>query len=412
MSPRRANKRALLFIFITILLDVIGFGIIIPVLPELIMELTGEGLSRAAVYGGWLLMLYALMQFFCAPVLGNLSDRYGRRPVLLFSLMAFSADYLVMGLAPTLTWLFFGRIMAGIAGATFAPANAYIADVSPPEKRAQNFGLVGAAFGLGFIIGPSVGGLLGQLGPRVPFFAAAGLAMLNMVYGFFVLPETLTEDKRRPFSLKRANPAGTFLQVRRYPLVVGLLGVMFLYQIAHDANPSVWSYYTMEKLGWSERDVGYSLGFLGLMIAIVQGGLIRKVIPRMGEKRVVYAGLVMFALGFLGFALAANSLMIFAAIVPFALGSAAIPALKGIMSNRVPGNAQGELQGAITSLISFTAIVAPLMMTQLFGYFTSADALIYFPGAPFLTAAMMTFMAVLVFMRVIRGASSPAEAGT
>lgn len=404
MSPRKPGKHALLFIFLTVLLDIIGLGIIIPVMPELIMKLTHEGLSRAAVYGGWLMMLYALMQFFCAPIIGNLSDRFGRRPVLLFSLMAFSGDYLIMASAPTIAWLFVGRIFSGIAGATFTAANAYIADVSPPEKRAQNFGLVGAAFGLGFIIGPVVGGLLGQFGARVPFLAAASVAFINLIYGFFVLPETLTDARRRAFSLKRANPLGTFLQIRKYPAVVGLLGAMFLYQIAHDANPSIWSYYTMKKFDWTERQVGYSLGLVGLLIAIVQGGLTRKVIPYLGAKKVVYGGLVLFSVAFLSFSLAPKGWIILIALIPFALGSMAIPALKGIMSNRVADNSQGELQGAITSLISFTAVISPMMMTQLFGYFTSAEAPVYFPGAPFLAASFTSLAAVLVFAAVIRRA--------
>jgi len=404
-GPRpKASRRALAFIFVTVLLDMIGFGIVIPVLPELIMELTGGGLSEAAVYGGWLLFLYGAMQFVFSPVIGNLSDRFGRRPVLLFSLLMFSLDYTLLGFAPTIGWLFVGRALAGVAGATGATASAFVADVSPPEERAANFGLIGAAFGLGFIIGPVLGGVLGSYGPRVPFFGAAALAFLNVVYGFLVVPETLPASERRPFELRRANPVGALLQMRRYPIVIGLFGAFVFYQLAHDANPSTWSYYTMLKFDWTEREVGYSLGFVGVMFAIVQGGLIRYVIPRMGEERAGYFGLATMTFAFLGFAFSTESWMMYVFIVPFALGSIATAAARGIMSNAVPANAQGELQGATTSLMSLTAIVAPLLMTQLFGYFSSDGAPVYFPGAPFVAASALTVLSFLAFARVMRSA--------
>ncbi|MBW2237167.1 MAG: TCR/Tet family MFS transporter, partial [Deltaproteobacteria bacterium] len=401
MREPSSDRRALIFIFITVLIDMIGFGIIIPVMPELIMELTGVGLSRAALYGGWLLFLYALMQFFFAPIIGNLSDRFGRRPVLLCSLVAFGFDYLLMGLAPTIVWLFAGRFVAGIAGATHSTANAYIADVSPPEERAQNFGLMGAAFGLGFILGPVLGGLLGEYGPRVPFFAAAVLALCNAVYGFLVLPETLPAEERRPFDLRRANPVGALAQMRRYPVIVGLFGAFVLYMVSHNANPTTWTYYTMLKFSWTEREVGYSMGFVGLGVALVQGGLIRAAIPRMGEMRAVYLGYALMSLAFVGFAFASAGWMMYAFIVPFSLGGLATPALRGIMSNTVPANAQGELQGALASVMSLTAIVAPLFMTQLFAYFTSDAAPLYFPGAPFLTAGVLLLGSIAVFAGVM-----------
>ncbi len=407
MSEQTTDRRALLFLFITVLVDMIGFGIIIPVVPELIMELTGEGLSQAAIYGGWLLFLYAFMQFFFAPIIGNLSDRFGRRPVLLLSLLAFGLDYLLMGLAPTITWLFAGRFLAGIVGASHSTANAYIADVSSEEDRSKNFGLVGAAFGLGFIFGPVIGGILGEYGPRIPFFAAAGLALANVIYGFFVLPESLPPEERRPFRIERANPVGAMLQMRRYPVVIGLFVALLFWQVAHDANPSTWTYYTMLKFEWSERDVGYSMGFLGLLLALMQGVVIRAVLPRLGEQRAVYIGFSLLALGFLGFALASQGWMMYVVIVPWAVGGIATPALRGIMANQVPANAQGELSGAITSLFSLTAIFAPLLMTRLFGFFTSDSAPIYAPGAPFVVAAVLTFTTVVVFARVMR-TSSPA----
>lgn len=405
-----ASRHALAFVFITVLVDMIGFGIVIPVVPELIVELTGEGLGRAAVYGGWLLFVYAFMQFFCAPLIGNLSDRFGRRPVLLLSLTAFGLDYLLMGLAPTLLWLFVGRFLAGAVGGSYATANAFIADVSAPENRAKNFGLVGAAFGLGFIIGPVIGGLLGTYGARVPFFAAAALAGLNVLYGLVVLPETLPREQRRPFSLGRANPLGALREMRRYPVVFGLFGAVFLYQIAHDAHPSVWTYYTMLKFDWSVREVGYSLGFVGLMITLVQGGLIRLVIPRIGEARAVYAGYLLLSLGFLGFAFAPTGALALACVVPWALGEIATPALRGIMANQVPDNAQGELMGAITSVRSVTAILAPLLLTRLFGYFTSDAAPVYFPGVAYCVAGVLVLGALGVFAWMTGVRTSPAAA--
>ncbi|MBP6335165.1 MAG: TCR/Tet family MFS transporter [Bacteroidia bacterium] len=403
MSEKKNS--ALLFIFITLLIDVTGLGIIIPVLPTLIQELIGGNLSEAAKYGGWLTFSYALMQFVFSPILGGLSDRYGRRPVLLISLFGFGIDYIFMGLAPTIGWLFVGRLIAGVCGASMTTAGAYIADVSLPEKRAQNFGLIGAAFGIGFIIGPVIGGLLGQFGARVPFFAAATLALLNWLYGYFILPESLKPENRRTFNWKRANPVGSLMQLRKYPLVLSLVvSLVFIYLAGH-ATQSTWTFYTMEKFKWNEAWVGYSLGFVGLMIAIVQGGLIRIYIPKLGQKRSVYFGLTLYILGFIGFAYASAGWMMFAFIVPFALGGFAGPALQGIISSQVPGNEQGELQGALTSLISMTSIFGPLMMTYLFSYFTSGDAPFIFPGASFLMGAILTLIALIFALRSL--ASQP-----
>ena len=403
---RRPGKGAMFFILVTVFLDAVGLGIVIPVTPELIMELTGEGLSMAAVYGGWLLVAYAGMQFFFAPVIGNLSDRFGRRPVLLFSLFAFGLDYILMGLAPTLAWLFAGRLIAGVAGATFVTANAYIADITPADQRSRKFGLMGAAWGLGFIAGPVIGGVLGEYGARLPFFAAAGVTLLNAAYGFLVLPETLAKEKRRPFSWKRANTLGTWRQMRRYPVIIGLLGAFFLYQIAHDANPATWTYYTMLKFAWTEREVGFSMGIIGLMLVLVMGGLTQILIPRLGEVRAVYLGFGMGTVGFLGFAFSTEGWMMYAWIVPWSFMGLAVPALRGIMANQVPEDAQGELQGAITSMISFTAIIAPFMMTQLFRFFTADAAGLYFPGVAFLTAALMLFGSMVLVFRTMRRATS------
>ncbi len=399
-----AGKRnaALVFIFITLLIDVIGFGIIIPVMPKLIRQLTGGTLSDASRYGGWLLFSYAVMQFIFSPILGGLSDQYGRRPVLLFALFGFGIDYLFLGFAPTIGWLFAGRIVAGITGGSFTTAGAYIADVSEPEKRAQNFGIIGAAFGLGFIIGPALGGILGQYGARMPFFAAAGLALLNWLYGYFILPESLKPENRRKFELKRANPVGALLQLRRYPVIIGLIASLICIYTAVHAVQGTWTYYTMEKFKWNEAWVGYSLSFVGLMAALVQGVLNRIMIPKLGEKRAVFIGLSFYVLGLLCFAFASQGWMMFAFMVPYALGGLAGPSLQGIISNQVPANEQGELQGGLNSLISVTSIIGPLLMTNLFGYFTSAKAPVYFPGAPFVMGAFLTALSIVLAINPLK----------
>ncbi|AYA37879.1 MFS transporter [Hymenobacter oligotrophus] len=400
MADKR--KAALGFIFVTLLIDVIGFGIIIPVLPDLIRQLTGGSISEAAQYGGWLVFAFAIMQFLFSPVLGNLSDRYGRRPVLLFSLFGFGLDYLLLVFAPTIAWLFAGRLIAGITGASMTTATAYIADVSPPEERAQNFGMVGAAFGLGFIIGPVLGGVLGELGPRVPFMAAAGLAFLNWLYGYLVLPESLAPENRRPFELRRANPVGSLRQLQRYPVVLGLVGSLVFIYIAAHATQSTWSYYTMEKFGWNKAWVGYSLGAVGLMVALVQGVLIRYINPRLGAARAIYLGMTLYAVGFALFAFATQGWMMFVFLVPYCLGGIAGPALQGLISSQVPANEQGELQGGLTSLVSVTSVIGPPLMTNLFAYFTGPKAPMYFPGAPFLAGAVLTAISVWLARRSLR----------
>jgi DHA1 family tetracycline resistance protein-like MFS transporter len=339
------------------------------------------------------------MQFIFAPILGGLSDRYGRRPILLLSLFGFGIDYIFQAYAPTLAWLFVGRILAGILGSSFTTASAYIADVSTPEKRGQNFGLIGAAFGLGFIIGPAIGGLLGQYGPRAPFLAAAVLALVNWLYGLLILPESLDPENRRAFSWKRANPVGTLLQLKKYPVIIGLVGSLILLYIAGQAVQGAWSYYTMEKFQWDEKMVGYSLSFVGLLTAIVQAGLIRIIIPRLGQERGVYVGLGLYSLGFLLFAFATQGWMMFAFLVPYCLGGIAGPSMQGLISNQVPANEQGELQGGLTSLMSVTSIFGPLLMTSIFSYFTSPGAPVYFPGAAMLTGSVLTIISTLLAYR-------------
>ena len=395
-SPKQA---ALGFIFVTLLIDVTGFGIIIPVMPKLITHLIHSNLSDAARYGGWMVLAYATMQFLFAPVLGNLSDKYGRRPVLLFSLFGFGIDYLFLAFAPSIEWLFVGRIIAGITGASFTTATAYIADISTPEKRAQNFGIVGAAFGLGFIIGPVIGGLLGSFGPRVPFVVAASLALLNWLYGYFILPESLSKENRRSFDWKRANPVGSLLHLKRYPAIMGLVFSLILIYIAAHAVQSTWSYYSMQKFNWHEKEVGISLGVVGAMVALVQGVLIRKTIPRLGKEKSVYFGLTLYGLGMILFGFATQGWMMYAFTVVYCLGGIAGPALQGIISNHVPPNEQGELQGGLTSLISLTSIIGPPVMTGLFAYFTSTNAPLIFPGAPFLAGAILLMISAVIAYR-------------
>lgn len=396
-----SRPAALGFIFITLLIDVTGFGIIIPVVPDLITELIHGDLSLASTYGGWLMGAYAVMQFLFAPVLGNLSDRYGRRPVLLFSLFGFGVDYVFTAFAPGIAWLFVGRIVAGITGASMTTAMAYIADVSPPEKRAQNFGLVGAAFGVGFIIGPVIGGLLGTFGTRMPFFVAAGLSFLNWMYGYFILPESLSKENRRPFEWKRANPVGSLMQIKKYPALIGLIGSFVLIYLAAHAVQSTWTYYNMEKFGWHKKEVGISLGIVGAMVALVQGVLIKKTIPILGQAKSVYTGLVLYSIGMLLFGLATQGWMMYAFTVVYCLGGIAGPALQGIMSGQVPPTEQGELQGTLNSFISLTTIVGPLMMTNLFAYFTNKYSPIRFPGAPFIAGAILTLLSAWLAYRYL-----------
>ncbi|WP_317132923.1 TCR/Tet family MFS transporter [Arcticibacter tournemirensis] len=331
---RNKKQAALSFIFITLLVDVIGMGIIIPVLPKLITEMIHSDLSVASEYGGWMMFAYSFMQFIFAPVLGNLSDRFGRRPVLLLSLLGFGLDYLFLAYAPSITWLFVGRVVAGITGASFTAASAYIADISTPEKRAQNFGLIGAAFGIGFIIGPVLGGVLGQFGSRIPFLVAAALSLLNFLYGFFILPESLPRENRRPFELKRANPVGSLKQLRRFPAIAGLIISLILVYIAAHSVQSTWTYYVMEKFKWNEAWVGYSLGFVGLLTAIVQAGLIRIILPRIGQERAVYVGLLLYSLALLLFSVANKDWMMFAFMIPIPLAELPDRLYKGSFQHR------------------------------------------------------------------------------
>jgi DHA1 family tetracycline resistance protein-like MFS transporter len=399
-QPVKSKKQAALgFIFATLLIDIIGLGIIIPVLPKLIAHLIHGDISDASGYAGWLTAAYATMQFGFAPLIGNLSDKFGRRPVLLCSLLGFSIDYLFSAFAPTIAWLFVGRIVAGITGASFTTASAYIADISEPEKRAQNFGMVGVAFGLGFIIGPVIGGILGKYNIHYPFIAAAVLALLNAAYGYFILPESLSPEHRRPLDIKKINPFTSVLQLKKYKSVVGLALSMFLIYFAAQAVQSVWTFYTMQKFHWNEAWVGYSLGFVGLMIALVQGGLIRIILPKLGNERSIWVGLLLYAIGLILFAFATKGWMMFAFLVPYCLGGIAGPALQGYMSTSVPANEQGNLQGGLTGLMSLSSIFGPLVMTESFYYFTKPNPFGIFPGAPFVLGSLLMLLSAILAVR-------------
>ncbi|UOQ97772.1 TCR/Tet family MFS transporter [Hymenobacter sp. 5317J-9] len=409
MSSQRSP--ALGFIFITLLIDVSGLGIIIPVVPTLIRQLTGEGLSQAAVYSGWLTFAYAGAQFCFAPVMGGLSDKLGRRPVLLAALLGLGLDYIFLSFAPTLGWLFVGRVVAGITGASFTTATAYIADISTPENRAQNFGMVGVAFGLGFIIGPTVGGLLAGFGARTPFMVAAALSLCNFLYGLLVLPESLAPAKRRAFEWARANPVASLLRLKRYPAVLALVASLVLIYLAGSSVQSVWTFYTELKFGWGEGMVGISLGVIGLFSALVQGGLVRVAIPKLGAARAIVVGLLCYTVGFVLFAFAWRGWLMLAFLAPYCLGGIAGPALQSTISGQVPANEQGELQGALTSLMSVTGVVGPLLMTGLFHYFTREDAPVHFPGAPFVLGAVLALGSAALALRSFRR-HPPVEAGT
>jgi DHA1 family tetracycline resistance protein-like MFS transporter len=399
-----ANKgtAAIGFIFITLMIDITGLGLIIPVMPALINELTGEGISRASEYGGWLVFTFAVMQFLFSPVLGGLSDQYGRRPIILIALFGFAIDYLLLAFAPSLLWLFIGRALAGVTGASITTATAYIADISTKENRAQNFGMIGAAFGLGFIIGPVIGGLLGSFGPRVPFMVAAALTFVNFLYGYFVLPESLKKENRRPFNWKRANPIGSLKNLQRYPALSGLAFSFILINLASHAVQSNWSYFVIEKFAWSETMIGISLGVVGILVTLVQGGLIRFTNPVLGNEKSVYTGLLLYSAGLFLFAFASQSWMMFVFLIPYCLGGIAGPAIQSIMSSSVPANEQGELQGALTGLLSLTAIVGPPMMTGLFAYFTKPTAPVHFSGAAFLLGALLMLLSSIIAYRSLR----------
>jgi len=402
-----SRKPALGFIFATLLLDILGLGLIIPILPRLIEEFHQGDASAAAHTVGILTALYGLMQFLFAPLLGSLSDRFGRRPVILISLFGSGLDLLLLAFAPTLGWFYLGRILAGITGANFAAATAYIADISPPEKRAANFGMVGAAFGLGFILGPALGGILGDIGLRMPFLVASGLTFINCLYGLFVLPESLSTENRRPFNWGRSNPAGALLNLKRHPAAAGLAGVTFLSQLAHQSLPSTWVLYTSHRYGWSVGETGWSLALVGLCAAVVQGGLTRFVVKRFGEKRSALAGLSVAVLSYLGYGLATEGWMIYALIVFASLGGIAGPSIQAMISQGAGADEQGGVQGTLGSLGSLAGIIGPPITAALFAWFISPSAPFQAPGAAFLFSSLLSCIAFAVAFSVLQKPKTP-----
>lgn len=383
---------------LTLVIDAIGFGLIMPMMPTLIQDVSGGDLAHAAIWGGILSTAFGLMQFLFSPLLGNLSDSFGRRPILLISLGVLAVDYLIMAVAGSLWLLFIGRIIGGITSATHSTANAFVADISTPEKKAANFGLVSAAFGFGFVFGPTLGGLLSTFGPRVPFYVAAALAGANMVFGYFILPETVTKDLRRKFEWKRANPLGAFLAIGQFSGLRALMLVTFIYQLAFFVYPAVWAFYTQEKFDWNPQMVGISLTVFGISMAIMQGVVIRPLLTRLGEGRTAMLGMSAAALSLGGIAIAPQGWIIIALTPLAALGSITSPAIMGLMSRGVSDQQQGELQGLITSLSSLGLLLSPLLMTQTFAYFTATTAPAYLPGAPFFLASSLMLLALIVFI--------------
>lgn len=386
---RRPGKFAITFVFITVFLDMVGFGIVMPVLPRLIEQVSGANLAGATVWGGWLFFAYGGMQFLFGPAIGNLSDAVGRRPVLLLSVFGLAVDYLLTGFAPTMIWLFVGRVFAGICGASYTTANAFLADITKPEDRARMFGLMGAAFGLGFVIGPAIGGLLGSFGPRVPFFVAAGLSILNFVYGLLVLPETLAPENRRPFSLARSNPIGALKVFAKYHGVVPLSAVMFTYFLATSVYPAIWAFWGIAAFGWTEATIGLTLAAFGLITAVVQGGLMGPVVKWLGEFNTAVFGLVMAVVVMVGYGLAPGFLTILVLIVLHAPEGFVHPALTALMSHQAPADAQGEIQGGIASLQSIGMLIGTLLFAQVFGWFMQPNAIIVSPGVGYFLGAVM-----------------------
>lgn len=401
-----SNRLPIAFILITVMLDSMGIGLIMPVMPDLIQELEAGDIGQAAVWGGFLATIFAVMQFLFGPTIGSISDRWGRRPVLLVALVVMAFDYVLMALAGTIWLLVIGRVIGGITAATQSTASAYMADISKPEDKSANFGLIGAAFGVGFVLGPLLGGVLAEFGTRAPFWAAAVLALANAAFGYFVLPETVTDRIRRPFEWRRANPLGAFVHITKLPGLGRMLLINFIYGIAFFVYPAVWAYFGKLQFGWTPGMIGLSLGLFGIGIAIVQGVLIRPILARIGERNAVLLGLVIDVIAFviLGFV---TSGWVALAMTPLtALGSIAGPAIQGIMSRTASDDQQGELQGALTSIHAVAAIAAPLVLTQAFFYFTHENAPIYLPGAPFLLSAALVLIAIMVYLPV-RKATPP-----
>ena len=400
-AQSEATPATLIIVALIVFIDMLGIGLIIPVLPGLLEEITGLGLDETARIGGWLLFAYAMMQFLFAPIIGGLSDRFGRRPILLFTLFMLGIDYLIMAFAPTLFWLFLGRVLSGIMGASWAAANSCIADVAGPETRGKYFGIMGAAGAAGFVVGPGLGGLLGTVDVRFPFIAAAVLAIAGAVMGYFLLKETLTQDRRRTFSVARANPLGTLVQMARVPLVLGFLSVIFFSQLGAQSHQTVWAYHTQLVFGWDELQIGLSVALFGILLVVVQGGLTGKIIDRIGPGRTIMLGFAISLPANLLFAFAPAGYFMIIGIIIGATGGLTFPAMQQMMSARISEDAQGELQGAIASTMSITAIIGPLIMTNAFSTFADDEGL-FFPGAPYLLAFLCGITAMAIAFWNIR----------
>jgi DHA1 family tetracycline resistance protein-like MFS transporter len=399
---RKHGKNAFFFIIVTVFIDMMAFAVIMPSMPYLMSDLTGLAIEDVAPWGGYITAVYAIVNFLAAPVLGNLSDRFGRRPILLISMGTLAVDFLIMGLAHTIWLLFLGRFLSGLSGATHSTAAAYIADTTEPENRAKAFGMLGAAFGLGFILGPAIGGFLGDINPRFPFFAAAGFAAINFCYGLFVLPESLDKEHRRKFDWKRANALGAFQHFRKLPHLAWFIIALGMFNFAHWVYPSTFNYYGAVAFGWDSKTIGLALGAVGICSAIVSAGLVGPVIKRHGPTKTVIFAFLVCAAVFYAYAFIGQGWMVFVLIPLGAPGGLLNPALSQIMTARVPRNAQGELQGALASVQALGNIVSPLIMTQTFFYFTHSDAPVRFPGAAFLLAAIMTSLSILPLLQGLR----------
>ncbi len=408
-TPAAGRRAAVIFIFITVVIDVLGFGLIIPVLPKLVVQFMNGNMASAAKIYGLFGMVWSLMQFLFSPLLGALSDRIGRRPVILISCFGLGLDYIVMALAPSVGWLLVGRIASGICASNFSTAGAYIADITAPEKRASAFGLIGAAFGVGFVLGPELGGELGAIDPRLPFWGAATLALLNACYGLFVLPESLPPEKRDAFLWKKANPVGALELLRSHSDLLGLATINLLFQIAHTVLPSMFVLYGGYRYGWDARTVGRTLMAVGILSIIVQGGLVKNAVRLLGERGVLYTGLLFGMTGFVGFALAPTGGWLWAALPVFSLMGLFTPGLQSLMSHRVAPHEQGKLQGANSSTIGIAGMLGPILFTQTFAYFISSDRAWLLPGAPFFVAAGLLFLALILALQAAR-APEPAAA--
>jgi DHA1 family tetracycline resistance protein-like MFS transporter len=402
MPPEGRSRHAVTFVLVTVFLDMVGFGIIMPVLPKLIEDVGNVGIDRAAAIGGWMFAAFSLAQFVCAPLAGNLSDRFGRRPLLLLAIFGLGADFLLSALAPTLFWLFVGRVLAGVCGSSWVIANAFIADVTAPEGRAKAFGLMGAAFGLGFVIGPAIGGLLGELGPRVPFFVAAAVSMVNFVYGWFVLPETLAPENRRRFEWWRANPFGAFRVFATYPGVLPMCLVLGMFFFATSVYPAIWAFWGIARFGWSEAMVGGTLAIFGVIMAAFQGGLTGRFVAAFGEYRTALIGLVCAVLACAGYGLATGLAFVVVLMVVHGPEGFVHPMMTAMMSKKVPEDAQGELQGGISAITNVAMLAGTVVFSQIFAHFMAEGRAWQSPGMAFFVAGGFILVALVMFIALTR----------